>query len=96
MLPSLDPHTVELIGYLAAVLTTASFVPQVWKTWRSKSAKDLSPLMLAMFVAGVFLWLVYGLARSSLPIAIANGVTLALAVCLLVMRFRHHRPAPRL
>src|SRR4051812_46519453 len=86
MLSWLDPRTVELIGYVAAVLTTVSFFPQVWKTWRSRSVKDLSLVMLAMFTAGVFLWLVYGLAHGSLPITIANGVTLALAVCLLAMR----------
>jgi MtN3 and saliva related transmembrane protein len=86
MLSFLDPQTVEVIGYVAAVLTTASFFPQVWKTWRSKSVKDLSLVMLTMFSAGVFLWLVYGLAHGSVPITIANGVTLALAVFLLAMR----------
>jgi MtN3 and saliva related transmembrane protein len=91
-LPLLDPHTIELIGYAAAVLTTASFVPQVWKTWRSKSAGDLSVVMLAMFTTGVFLWLVYGLAHASVPITLANGVTFALAVFLLVLRliFKKH------
>jgi MtN3 and saliva related transmembrane protein len=86
MLSFLGPRTVELIGYLAAVLTTASFVPQVWKTWRSRSARDLSLVMLSLFTVGVFLWFVYGVARASAPMTIANGVTLVLAVLLLIMR----------
>src|SRR3954471_12529049 len=78
MLSFLEPRTVEVIGYLAAVLTTASFFPQVWKTWRSRSASDLSAVMLTMFTIGVFLWLVYGVALASVPMTLANGITFAL------------------
>ena len=50
MLSFLDTRTIELIGYTAAVLTTVSFLPQVWKTWRSKSAQDLSIVMLSLSI----------------------------------------------
>jgi MtN3 and saliva related transmembrane protein len=86
-----DPRAIELIGYLAAVLTTISFFPQVLKTWRSKSAGDLSLVMLGMFTLGVFLWLLYGLAHASVPITIANAVTLAQAVALMVLSARYRR-----
>ena len=81
----------ELIGYLAAILTTVSFSPQVWKTWRSRSAHDLSVVMLSMFAGGVTLWLVYGIRHGSMPITISNAVTLAEALFLLVLRLRFGR-----
>lgn len=77
---------VELIGYAAAVLTTVSFVPQVIKTWRSRSADDLSLLMLVVFTLGVFLWLVYGIVLRSAPIVAANAVTFVLAAALVVLK----------
>jgi len=84
-----DGSGVELVGYVAAVLTTVSFFPQVLKTWRSKSAGDLSLVMLAMFTLGVFLWLVYGVAHGSVPITIANALTLAQAIALMILRARY-------
>jgi MtN3 and saliva related transmembrane protein len=83
---------IEMIGYVAAVLTTVSFVPQVWRTYRSKSAGDLSIVMLAMFTVGVSLWLVYGLVQGSIPIAAANAITLAQSIFLIVLRLRYGRP----
>ena len=80
---------VELIGYAAAVLTTVSFVPQVIKTWRSRSADDLSLLMLVVFTLGVFLWLVYGIVLRSAPIVAANAVTFVLAAALVVLKMIH-------
>ena len=68
-----------------------SFVPQVLKTWRSRSGGDLSLGMLCAFNAGVLLWLVYGLFLHSLPIIVANGVTLALALPLLAMKIVYSR-----
>jgi MtN3 and saliva related transmembrane protein len=79
----------DCVGALAGVLTTVSFVPQVVKTWRSGSAEDLSLFMFALFSAGLLLWLVYGLALRSLPIVLANGITLMLALSILLMKIRH-------
>lgn len=92
MLPPLDPGIRELIGGLAGVLTTVSFFPQVVKTWRSRSVGDLSLGMLAFFTVGVFLWLIYGLSLGSLPITLANGITLALSLVLVALALRHGKP----
>lgn len=81
-------NIVEVLGLTAGFLTTVSFIPQVIKTWRSRSAKDLSLGMFMIFWMGVFLWLVYGLIIENLPIVIANGFTLALASTILIFKFR--------
>lgn len=84
---------VTALGLVAASLTTLSFLPQVIKTWKSRQAGDLSPVTFGMFCAGVGAWLVYGILVSDLPIIVANAVTFALALCLLVMAlvFRKRR-----
>jgi MtN3 and saliva related transmembrane protein len=84
----LSPGTAELLGYLAATLTTAAWVPQVRRAWRTRSVDDLSLGMLASFTLGVFLWLVYGLAQHSRPIVAANAVTLVLSGVLIALRLR--------
>jgi MtN3 and saliva related transmembrane protein len=91
MPPHLQPGTVELVGYVAAALTTIAFVPQVLKTWRSKSAGDLSFSTLVAFTSGVFLWLVYGVALGSAPVIAANATTLALNGVLMALKVRHGR-----
>jgi MtN3 and saliva related transmembrane protein len=65
----------DLIGALAGTLTTASFVPQVLKTWRSRSARDISFGMFLLFSLGVTLWLIYGVAIHSTPIILSNVIT---------------------
>jgi MtN3 and saliva related transmembrane protein len=78
----------EYIGLLAGALTTASFVPQVWKAWRTRKVADFSLGMLLMFNAGILLWLIYGLSTGALPVTIANAITLALTIVLLVLKIR--------
>lgn len=85
----------ELIGYLAAVLTTVSFVPQAWHTFRTRDVRGISLGMYSVFAVGVALWLVYGLLLAAWPIVVANGVTLALAVTILVMKLRYHEDRVR-
>ncbi|AXJ02246.1 MtN3 and saliva related transmembrane protein [Cyclonatronum proteinivorum] len=85
---------VTVIGLLAASCTTISFLPQVLKTWKSKSAKDLSWGMFSIFATGVFLWLVYGLMISDLPIILANAVTLLLVLTILYFKFTFDRDEP--
>ena len=80
---------VEIIGLLAAVCTTIAFLPQVVKTWKSKSAKDLSLGMFSLFFTGVGLWLAYGILQQDLPIILANGVTLILAGSLLFFKLTY-------
>lgn len=79
----------EAIGYLAAALTTAAFIPQAWLTWKTKRADGVSLGMYSIFTLGVALWLVYGLVIGAWPIVIANAITLALALFILVMKLRY-------
>lgn len=77
-----------ILGGIAAFGTTAAWMPQLIKTWRSKSAKDFSWLYLALFSTGVSLWIVYGVLRKDPVIIIANAVTLALVATVLYVKIR--------
>ncbi len=79
----------EWIGYTAAMLTTVSFVPQVWRIFRTRHTQDISLRMYVLFTAGVGMWLVYGLLLASWPIIAANTVTLVLAGTVLFLKLRH-------
>lgn len=79
----------DWIGAAAATLTTASFVPQVLHTLRTKDVSGISLSMYSAFTLGVALWLVYGLLLGAWPIVIANAVTVSLAFCILVMKLRY-------
>jgi MtN3 and saliva related transmembrane protein len=74
---------IQSIGMAAGICTTVAFVPQVVKTWKSRSARDLSLGMFLIFFIGVALWLTYGIIQNDLPLILANGVTLVLAGLLL-------------
>ena len=77
---------VDGLGYLAATLTTASFVPQAWLTFRTRDVSGISLAMYSVFTLGIALWLVYGVFIRAWPIVIANVVTFALAAAILVMK----------
>ena len=79
----------DLIGTLAAVLTTVSFLPQALHTFRTKDVRGISLGMYSAFTLGVALWLVYGLMIGAWPVVIANVITLALASTILVMKLRY-------
>lgn len=83
--------SVQLLGLMAGTLTTVSFVPQVAKTYRSRSAKDLSLSMFSVFCAGTLLWLLYGFLQADVPVIAANAVTTVLAASILIMKFRFDR-----
>lgn len=76
----------DLIGSFAGTLTTVAFVPQVVKTWRSRSTRDISLAMFLAFSAGVVLWMLYALLIGSWPILIANSVTLVLSGIILAIK----------
>jgi len=78
----------EIIGFIAAACTTFAFVPQAVRVWRTHSVEDISLLMYLILVAGVALWIVYGAFIHSLPVIIANCVTLVLAGAVLVGKVR--------
>lgn len=82
----------DLIGYAAATLTTIAFVPQAWKTWKSRSAAGVSLRMYIIFTTGVALWLAYGWQIGAWPVIAANCVTLILALFILAMRVKYGDP----
>ena len=78
----------DALGYLAAIFATGSFVPQVIKTWRTRSSEDLSLVMLLCHIVGMVLWLGYGVMIGSAPIVIANVIAVLLDVVLLSLKLR--------
>ncbi len=80
---------VTLIGLTAAFCTTAAFLPQVIRTWQTRSTKDLSLGMFLVMTTGVLLWLVYGLFLHDLPLIAANGVTFLLSGTILYFKLRY-------
>jgi MtN3 and saliva related transmembrane protein len=77
------------IGLLAACFTTACFVPQVVKTWRTRSTGDISLGTFAALTFGVALWVVYAILRSDLPVFVANAVALGLVGTILILKLKH-------
>ena len=78
----------EAIGVVAAVLTTISFVPQVWHSFKTRDVSGVSLGMYSVFTVGISLWLVYGVLLRAWPLILANGITLALASAILLMKLR--------
>ena len=85
----------DWIGYVAATLTTASFVPQAVLTFRTRDVSGISLGMYSAFTLGVALWLLYGVLIEAWPVVIANTITLALAASILGMRLRFGSSAKR-
>jgi len=77
-----------IIGMFAAILTTSAFLPQVIKAHRSKHTKDLSLEMFVVFSIGLILWIVYGVILWSLPIILANSITLLLCAYLIILKIK--------
>jgi MtN3 and saliva related transmembrane protein len=71
------------LGFIAAVLTSVSFVPQVYKIWKTNDTQSISLTMFLLFTSGVMCWLVYGYFRNDIAITIANGFTLTLSMYIL-------------
>lgn len=85
----MSPMPSDLVGYVAAILTTLAFVPQALTSWRTRNLSGVSLPMYAIFTAGVAMWLAYGVMLDSWPIIIANTVTLALSGAVLLLKVRH-------
>jgi MtN3 and saliva related transmembrane protein len=77
-----------LIGLGAAACTTIAYVPQVLKTWRTRSTTDISIGMFLLLFVGIVLWLVYGVILQDLPLILANFITLCLASAILIFKMR--------
>ena len=80
---------VDLFGFLAALLTTIAFLPQVYKTWGTKSADDVSLTMLILFITGLICWIIYGLNIGSIPIVLANVITFILNFSILILKITY-------
>ena len=79
----------EIIGLVAAVLTTSAYVPQVYKTWKTKSAGNISLTMYIDMFSGIILWLIYGIHLNSLAMIVANIVTAILTLIILIFKLRY-------
>jgi len=88
----LNSANVQSMGFVAAFLTTAAFVPQLIRIVRMRSAREISLPTFLMFSLGVFLWLLYGICIGSRPVIASNCVTLVLSVSILVLKLRYDRP----
>lgn len=84
----IDASVYNVLGYVAGTLTTFSFLPQVIKTFKSRSAKDISLGMYLIFTSGVLCWLLHGIGVNSMPIILANLVVFVLALAMVVMKFK--------
>ncbi len=82
-------NTTEMIGYFSAFLTTFAFVPQAYHSWNTRDLSGVSLPMYSLFTAGVLGWIVYGLKIGSLPVILANIVTLILACIVLWLKLKH-------
>ena len=82
-------NAVTLLGLVAAACSTLAYLPQVIKTWRTRSTADISLGMFSLLVSGLALWLAYGIIQQDLPLIAANGVTLVFAATILYFKLRH-------
>ncbi len=86
-----DLNYIDLFGFSAALLTTIAFLPQLYKTWQTKSADDVSLVMLILFITGLVCWIIYGFKINSIPILIANIITLIFNFSILVLKISYRK-----
>lgn len=91
----MNTEPVEILGLFAATMTTISFLPQVIKIKKERCAKSISLLTFSAFWIGVLSWLIYGLLIDSLPVTLANAVTLILASAIVIMKLFYDRKASK-
>ena len=80
---------IDLFGFSAAVLTTIAFLPQLYKTWKTKSADDVSLIMLILFLSGLICWIIYGSKIHSTPIVVANVLTFIFNFSILILKITY-------
>ncbi len=78
----------NFLGYIAAFLTTVSFLPQVMRVILTEQTRDISRNMYLLLALGVFLWMIYGFLKGDLPIILANSITLVFVLIILVYKIR--------
>jgi MtN3 and saliva related transmembrane protein len=84
---------IDLLGLIATCFTTSSFVPQVWRTWRTRDVSGISLASYSVITVGLALWFVYGLLRGDLPLIVANAVMVVLTAAIVVMKIAYTVPA---
>lgn len=82
---------IDILGYLSATFTTIAFLPQIIKTIRTKSAKDVSMGMFVFFTTGVFLWIIYGVLTKTMPLIIANSVIFCLSLIQIILKIKYDK-----
>lgn len=80
---------IEILGLVAAVVTTSCFIPQVYKIWKEKSTKDISLVMYLTMSLGLLLWFIYGISIKSTPVTLANGITLILVLWIVALKLKY-------
>jgi len=84
-------NNIEVLGLIAATLTTYAFLPQVYKTWKTKDVSAFSLPTFSLFFIGILFWLVYGIYMESLSMILANSITLLSSFALLVLIFKYRK-----
>jgi MtN3 and saliva related transmembrane protein len=79
----------EILGLVAGIITTGSFVPQAYKVFRKKETADLSSGMYTLFICGLILWTIYGIRMQAISIILANSVSIFLSLYILIMKLKH-------
>ncbi|PZR28066.1 MAG: hypothetical protein DI535_07855 [Citrobacter freundii] len=82
---------VDVLGYVAGAITALTFLPQVIKTWREKSAKDISLLMFLIAAVNEIMWIVYGALLENWVIILTNSVVLAMSLTMIFLKLRYNR-----
>ena len=82
---------IDFFGFSAALLTTIAFLPQLYKTWQTKSADDVSLVMLILFITGLFCLIIYGLNINSVPILVANIITFIFNFSILILKITYRK-----
>lgn len=86
-------NALDLLGLVATCFTTSSFVPQVWRTWKTRDVSGISLPTYVIITIGLALWLVYGWLRGDMPLMVANAVMVVLTVAITVMKLRFEQRA---
>lgn len=89
MVGVLEMNYVDIIGYVAGLLVLLSLIPQIIKSWKTKSTKDISLLRYIIYIIGIIMWLIYGIILVNGPMIIANSISLVLASSILYLKLKY-------
>ncbi len=82
---------IQLVGIVAGIFTSSSLMPQLIKTFKTKTAEEISLMMLITLMLGIGLWIYYGILRKDLPIIVTNGFSFTLNIILIVLRIKYKK-----